>query len=52
MADLWARARGGMGELAHLPFRGGMAEQPAKLMDAFGVVARTVELLKPKDGGQ
>jgi len=48
VADIWARSRGGMGELAHLPFRGGMAEQPAKLMDAFIVVARVVELLKPK----
>jgi len=36
------------GELIHLPFSGGMAEQPAKLMDAFGIIAATVELLKPK----
>jgi len=48
VADLWARSRGGMGELHHLPFRGGMADQPAKLMDAFSVIARTVEMLKPK----
>jgi hypothetical protein len=41
-----------MGELAHLPFRGGMAEQPAKLMEAFGVLAATVEKLKPKKGDE
>src|SRR5262245_14764861 len=48
LADLWGRSRGGFGELAHLPYGGGMAEQPAKLMDGFAIVARTVELLKPK----
>jgi hypothetical protein len=41
-----------MGGLAHLPFRGGIAEQPSKLMDAFAVVATTVELLKPKKSGE
>jgi len=45
---LWSRSRGGFGELVHLPFRGGMAEQPAALMDGFVIVARVVELLKPK----
>jgi hypothetical protein len=36
------------GEIIHLPFAGGMAEQPAKLMDAFAVISSVAEKLKPK----
>jgi hypothetical protein len=49
---LWAQSRGGFGDLAHLPFSGGMAEQPAKLMEAFAIFAVAAEKLKAKKGGE
>lgn len=41
-----------MGGLHHLPFSGGVTDQPCKLLDAFAVIDRAAEILKPKDGAQ
>ena len=46
---VWSLCQSGMGGLAHLPFAGGAAEQPVKLLDAFAVLDRAAELLKPKE---
>lgn len=45
----YASSRGGYGEMQHLPFGGGVFDQPALLMDAWAVIAGTWgEVIKAK----
>jgi hypothetical protein len=47
VVDLWLSCRSEMGP-AQLPFAGGRAEQPAWLMQAFGICAQAFHLLTRK----
>lgn len=51
LVNLYHAYRGGMSP-GPLPFSGGSAEQPACVMDAFGIIADAEAKLKPKGGGE
>lgn len=46
----WQTFQGGGVGIGPLPFAGGLAEQPACLMDAFEIVGAAMAALKPKRG--
>ena len=49
---LWREYRGGDFSRGPLPFAGGAAEQPAKLMDAFNFIAGLWAASEPKPEGK
>ena len=48
VSHLWWQHRGGMAGPGPLPFGGGTAEQPALVMDAFGVLNFFANLIEDK----
>lgn len=49
MLELWRHYRpSGFGGPGHLPFAGGINDQPALLLDAFAVLSATEAELTPK----
>lgn len=49
---LWSRCRAGMGGYAQLPEPGGINQQPAWLIHAFGVLEAAEEELRKAERGQ
>lgn len=47
LLDLWQAYRGGGFGGGPLPFAGGMAEQPACVMEAFGIMDAAYAAMKP-----
>ncbi len=52
VARLWSRCRSGMGGFAALPEAGGINDQPAWLMAAFGVLDGAEEKLREAESGK
>lgn len=50
LVDLWRAHRGGMAP-GPLPFAGGLADQPACVMESFAVMSAAETALKPRQPG-
>ncbi|WP_142847230.1 hypothetical protein [Telmatospirillum sp. J64-1] len=52
LLQLYQAYRGGAGGPGHLPFAGGLADQPACVIEAFGIMSAAEVALKEKRNGQ